>query len=305
MGQAQSLWRLMLLVLSGVWLPQLGNAVDNTPDNAASSKPPAFTLERKPVWEIGLGGGYSGGFDYPASSERNQRTLFLPYAIYRGPTFRVGSGRVQAVAVEDPRFKLDLSVGASFNADSDGNSARSGMPDLDFLFEVGPRLEYRVFDWPIGDNSRSTLSWENYIRAVFSTDFTRVDTRGVRLGSRLRYQYTDIGGKPIDFFARLGPIWGSADLQDYFYQVDPAFATDTRAAFKAGGGYLGSELFYGIRFWATRHFRLIAGSTLGFYDGAANEDSPLFEQRRSTSYALVVIWSIWQSPNAIEVFQED
>ena len=273
--------------------------------DVSSATTQTFQRDSRPVWEIGVGGGYSGAMDYPASSSRNNRTLFLPYAIYRGERFRVGSGRVRAVAVEKPRFSVDLSLGAAFNADSEGNSAREGMPDLDFLFELGPRLDYRIFDRPVHSGSRSSLSWETYLRAVMSTDFSGLDSRGVRVGSRLRYNYSNIGGSKVDFFTRFGPVWATEDLQDYFYGVDETFATDSRAAFNAGGGYLGSELFYGLRFHAGKNFRLILGSTLGYYDGAENRDSPLFESRRTVSYAMVMVWSIRQSRRSIDLYEED
>ena len=199
---------LLLLVLSTISVAVAESTGEKNPDSESS----AFRLESKPVWEIGVGGGYSGGMDYPASSSRNDRTLFLPYAIYRGKTFRVGSGRVKAVAVEKPRFSVDLSLGASFNADSEDNPLREGMPDLDFLFEVGPRLEYRLFDREVGKRSRSSLSWENYLRAVFSTDFKQLESRGLRLGSRLRYQFSNLAGRDLDFFVRFGPVWASEPL---------------------------------------------------------------------------------------------
>lgn len=268
-------------------------------------KPITFKLENKPIWEIGIGGGFSQGFAYPASSARNNRSLFLPYAIYRGKTIRVGSGRLQAVAFEKPRLKLDASLSASFNADSDGNEAREGMPDLDFLFEIGPRLEYRLIDKPMGNQSRSKLSWENYLRAVLSTDFKRLDSRGFRFGSRLRYRYTRISGRNIDFFARFGPVWATEELHDYFYQVGEDFMTASRPQFNARGGYLGSELFYGLRISPIKNFRFIVGSMIGFYDGAANADSPLFETKRSTGYVLALIWSIRQSKETINLFEDE
>ncbi len=266
---------------------------------------PDFRKESKPVWEFGLGGGHFRGFDYPASSDPNNQTLALPYIIYRGPLLRLTSGRLQAVAFEDPRWKLDLSLGASFSANSEGNSARASMPDLDFLFEIGPRLEYRLMNHSWSDGSTSKLSWETYLRAVFSTDFSDIAARGFRFSSRLRYRHNKVAGFPVDFFARLGPIWASSRLNDYFYAVPPAFETESRPSFKASGGYLGTELFYGFAIYLKKNFRLILGSVEGFYDGASNEESPLFEVKQSRAYLFGFVWSLKQSKERIEVLEDD
>ena len=105
-----------------------------------------FTLDAqtalisKPVWELGVGAAFFSGHDYPASDDPNDTALALPFFVYRSERVRVQGGGVGAVAIERPRFKLDVSLGGSLNAESSGNAAREGLPDLDFLFELGPRL---------------------------------------------------------------------------------------------------------------------------------------------------------------------
>ena len=137
----------------------------------ATAQSADFSLETKPVWEAGLGAGFFRGTDYPGSEDPNVAQIALPYFIYRSRIFRVGDGGVGAVAIEEPRLKLDVSFGGSLNAESESDSVRSGMPDLDLLFEFGPRLQYKLFKRTWSGGSQSELTVDTKIRAVIGTDF--------------------------------------------------------------------------------------------------------------------------------------
>ncbi len=77
------------------------------PNTAGQGKPGnlpgRFILDSKPRWELGVGGGYFEGFDYPASRDPNRAAIVLPYLVFRSAIFRVGGGGVNAIAVENPR----------------------------------------------------------------------------------------------------------------------------------------------------------------------------------------------------------
>ena len=68
-------------------------------------------LISKPVWELGVGAAFFSGHDYPASDDPNDTALALPFFVYRSERVRVQGGGVGAVAIERPRFKLDVSLG--------------------------------------------------------------------------------------------------------------------------------------------------------------------------------------------------
>ena len=101
-------------------------------------------LVEKYRWEFGIGAAALSLEAYPASSQTTDRVFALPYFIYRGDTFRVEDGNLSAVAVENRRYRLDLSIGAALNVDSEDVPLRAGLPDLDFLFEIGPKLEVQL-----------------------------------------------------------------------------------------------------------------------------------------------------------------
>ena len=82
---------------------------------------------------------------------------------------------------------------------------------------------------------------------------------------------------------------------DYYYEVDPAFATPTRPAYDATGGYLGSKLTAAL----TRQIsdRLIFGISASYFlnGGAKNESSPLFLEDTGASIQAALIWTLWES----------
>ena len=261
------------------------------------------SVQRRPVWEFGVGGGYFSGFDYPASKDANRRLLALPFFIYRTPQFRLGDGGVRAVAIERPKLKLDLAVAASLNASSEGNSAREGMEDLNFLFEIGPQLEVSLVDRAMSSGGRVQIRFNAELRGVMETDFRKVNSRGVVAELGLGITYRNFKRSGIDLLGAISSSYGNEKLQDYFYEVDPEFVTDTRPAFDAKGGYLETKVFGGLGLRLRKNVRVFLGMFTGLYDGARNQDSPLFETTSSTGFAIGVVWTIKTSRRYVDIVE--
>jgi len=62
---------------------------------------------------------------------------------------QVKDGGIELVAYRSDRLVIDLGVSGSLNSDTSDTPLREGMPDLDFLFELGPR-----FNVPLSDFTR-------------------------------------------------------------------------------------------------------------------------------------------------------
>lgn len=252
--------------------------------------------ELQPLWEFGIGGGYALTPNYPASSERNNIGLALPYVIYRGDIFRVGDGGgARAIVAEDSNWELDLSVGGAFSADSDEDGVRQGMPELDFLFEVGPQLIYLAYDEQDENGWQQRLNIRFQARAVFSSDFERINQRGYVFEPEIQWQQR---GWPTDDTAlniRFSVTFATEALHDYFYQVAPEFATEQRSEFDAGGGYLGSNFSVGFSFPITDNIRTFIGGSVSSHHGAANEDSPLFEEQLNWQAGIGFVWRLYAS----------
>ena len=121
----------------------------------------------KPLWELCVAGGALYSPDYPAADKNSLHLLALPYVIYRGDFLRLGKDSiVKGVFIDNNYAELNLSLAASFNSNSNHNNARRGMPDLDYLVEIGPQLKIKL-----GKLFGGRTELQLPVRAVFSTDF--------------------------------------------------------------------------------------------------------------------------------------
>lgn len=254
--------------------------------------------EGKPLWELGFGVAGLVSPDYRGSNESRNYLLPLPYIIYRGDIIKIDRGGIYSRLFESDRIKLDLSADAGVPVDSAKNSARQDMPDLHTAIEVGPSLEVCLIA-----NCRGDHAWQFRlpIRAVFMTDFASIDSRGGVMNPHLNYDIRNIGssgGWEAGF--SFGPLYATERNHGYYYDVAPAYATPSRPAFDAKGGYSGTRL----TFAASRRFRHVWFGAFARYDdlsGAAFEDSPLVRIRRSFMAGFGVAWIFAESAERVEV----
>jgi MipA family protein len=251
--------------------------------------------DTRPLWEVGIGGFIGSLPDYPAAGQNTVRALALPYLVYRGDFLRVGGeenrGAVSGRFLKNDWYELDLTLSAAFPVDSGDNTARRDMPDLDFLFGIGPQLIFKFINEP----GRRKLNLRLQARAVYSTDFSSLDQRGYVFNPLVYYSHDHLTDLDVKVSVSAGPIFATEKLMDYFYQVDPRFVTPARPAYDADAGYLGSNITLGVSKRFNNRFRLILGTRLGIHSSATNEDSPLFKEDLNLSVFTAFAWSFWQS----------
>lgn len=245
---------------------------------------------QKPLFEIGVFsfGGYFP--DYPGSAQNHFQFLPLPFFIYRGSFLRMGPQSVSGVLIENQTLHFDISATGAFHTSSN-DTARYGMPKLDDMGEVGPRLNLVL----ARDAQTARIEFELPVRAVFSTDFKSISYRGWRIAPELAYIQDNLwntGGR-----LKLG-IEGdvaSGLLMDYFYSVAPQYVTSTRAQFTAHGGYLGSTLDASYRIPLNRRMTLFSLLSDSYYGGATNAASPLLKKDMNFTAAAGLTFSFYQS----------
>ncbi|PLW81035.1 MipA/OmpV family protein [Kineobactrum sediminis] len=253
-----------------------------------------------PLWELGVGAGALHTPDYPSSSESRVRAIALPTVVYRGDIWRLGDGQIaKAVAAENPRFELSLSFDAAFDASSDRNELRRGMPDLDFLFEAGPQLIWKAGDYEFEAGGRGELELALQGRAVFSTDFKGVDHQGYVIEPMLHYRQRGLFSPQLENRFTLRPVWADTDLHSYFYAVEPVFVTAQRPLYEASAGYFGTHFNWTASWHANDNLVIFGGIHILSQHGSANRNSPLFEDNISVNYGIGFNWSIVQSRKTV------
>ena len=250
----------------------------------------------KPLWEVGAVAGSGYVPDYPAAGQSHFQWAGAPVVIYRGDILRIGEkGLVRGRLIHTDRMEFDVSLGGSFPTDADDNTARRGMSDLDWLGEVGPRLEITL----ARAARDAKVDLELAARAVFSTDFSSVEHQGFVFAPELAYQHDNFLDQDIRIKLGLTVDFASEGLSDYFYEVPANFVTANRAAFKAKAGYMGTKLQLSGYKQLSDRWRVFAAFNIESHHGAANKNSPLFLNSSNAGVGFGVVWSFWQSDRRV------
>ena len=248
--------------------------------------------EEKPLWELGIGAAFLMMPDYRGSNETHAYLLPYPYAVYRGGILRVEDRRISGRIFKSDRILIDASGYGTVPVNSDDNEAREDMPDLDPTFEFGPSMRIKILD---SKEHKYRLGVALPVRAVFSTDFSRVRYEGFIFSPRLNFEKEDlIPGLGIELGVSTGPMFADSGYHEYFYEIEPAYARANRRAYAAGGGYSGSTLSVGLgkKFKSFIFHAFISADLL---QGAVFEDSPLVKTKTSWMGGITVTWVFLKS----------
>jgi len=252
--------------------------------------------EQKPLWEAGLG---VGGVTFPAyrgSDEQRALILPTPYFIYRGELFKADRNGIRGIFFDNDRIDLNVSTSASIPVDSDHIDARQGMPDLKPTLEIGPSLDLTL--WRSSDRQRK-LDLRLPARYAFTAE-ANPQSVGWQFTPRLNLDVTDpVGLRGWNFGLLAGPIYGSKRQHAYFYSVADRFATPTRNAYDAPGGFAGWQLLSAVskrfpNYWIGGFVRYDS------LNGAVFENSPLVTSKHYVAGGIAISWIIGQSSQRVE-----
>jgi len=251
--------------------------------------------EPLPLWEVGAGIGGARIPHYRGSNQYRTWVLPVPYVIYRGDILKIDEQRYRGLFYRSDRAELDISLNGSPPARN--NEARSGMPDLDATFEIGPTLNLSLLGSKSGHEE---LELRLPVRAVIATDFSHYRFTGWIFQPNLDLTVRGIPGfAGWEFGLRGNLIFTDRRYNEYFYTVDPAFATPDRPAYSTGGGYAGPSLIASLskrfpKFWVGGFAKW---DSIG---GAVFEDSPLVKARTNFTAGFALAWILSASPQKVE-----
>jgi outer membrane protein len=251
----------------------------------------AQAAEDKPLWELGIGVGALRLPHYRGSDQSHSWLLPVPYVVYRGDIFKADRNGARALLVDADRLSIDVSLSASTPTRSRDNVAREGMPDLKPTVEVGPNL-----NWTLGRGKDWKLDLRLPVRAAITIE-SQPRVAGWITTPNLNL---DLRQGPWNLGLLGGPVFGNRKLHGFFYDVAPAYATSTRRAYSAPGGYAGSTLTAAL---SQREGARWIGAFVKYdrLSGAAFEDSPLVRQRQQWSVGLAVSWVLAASEQRVSV----
>ncbi len=257
-----------------------------------------ITDEPPPVYEMGMGGIGLNLPDYPGSSNNRFRAVPFPYYIYRGKYFRSDDEGTRARLLSSPFHELGMSFGFNFPVNSGDSPARQGMPDLDALMEIGPRLLFRFLK--SAPNHR--LNFSVSARAVFSSKFSfdnLLRHEGYTIIPQINYWYRWRESKTT-LFSSLSFDFGTAKYNRYFFNVPEAYATAERSAYLAKSGLVETSLALGVGQEINEDLFVFGGGSWRNLDWASNQQSPLVEKTNNVGFILGFVWTFYMSEERVK-----
>jgi outer membrane scaffolding protein for murein synthesis (MipA/OmpV family) len=241
-----------------------------------------------PRWEVGIGGGVASIPQYMGSDERYTLAVPLPFIIYRSKrlNFDRNGLRVNLFGTDELFVDASLKLGLAVKND---NLARSGMPDLNFILQAGPRI-----NWQIYTTEQSTWAIRLPWRGVMGI---KGDYLGWVSEPDLNVEFKPADDLTLRFNA--GALFASQKYNETYYSVDPLYANAGRPAYSAKGG-LHSLSVGAYASWAIND-RLRVFTTLRYRNLSAGvvSGSPLVKTPHYLIAAFGLVWSFYQSDEKV------
>jgi outer membrane scaffolding protein for murein synthesis (MipA/OmpV family) len=248
----------------------------------------------KPLWEFGLGAGALVFMDYRGADTSHVYVLPVPYFVYRGKYLRADRNGLRERLFDQSWIELNLSANATTPARR--SAARQGMPELRATVEIGPSLDLHLWRSASG---RVKFDVRLPIRAAFTVE-SHPRSIGWFLAPHASVDIADVAGlQGWNFGALAGPLFADQRYHNYFYTVAPQYATAQRPAYRASGGYSGTQVLASLTkrypaYWVGAYVR---HDSLA---GAVFESSPLVKSHDYWSGGIAFAWMIHQSSRMVE-----
>lgn len=239
----------------------------------------------KSEWELGIGLSVLDIPFYPGSSQSQAYLVPIPHILYRSENIEIDNG-IQATFFKTQKIRLDLSADFGVPVNSENSNARRGMPDIDLVMQIGPSVEITLAG---GRFQPSHTRLELPLRTAVATDFSSAQQVGWIFEPRLTYETRRPYKTGFAYLVSGGLRYATEKYHDYYYSVDPAFATSGRPAYDAKAGY-GGLFVDAIANWRTDNLIYFAFMRYQNLDRAEFINSPLVEQK---GYAFVGVGLTW------------
>lgn len=245
-----------------------------------------------PLWELGVGFLAFRADHYRGSDQYEEYYWPIPYFIYRGEKLSADTSFIEGKFFGGDRWSVKLSIAAGLPVNSNDNRARAGMSDVLPTLETGLLFDFKVWE-PLDKGQKLVFRWP--YRAVTATDLKKFEHIG--FFSVPYFAYVLKGNKWTfnwDIDLSLAGMYGSRKYHSYFYGVANGFANSERPAYKAAGGYSGTQgtLIISRRF---KHFSLLSFVRYDLLSNAVFEDSPLVKQKNYLMFGASIMWYFYQS----------
>jgi MipA family protein len=264
--QAWGLKLILLIFISGVSAPIFAE----TPEPGQA------------YYELGVGVAYSQLPDYLGSGRDQHYLVPFPYLTYQSAKVTIARNEAVGTLWQHHNWSLNLNFAGALPVNSEDNGLRQGMPDLHWLAEFGPRLDYQI-----QQSATQQLSLQFPLRKVIATDIQHWQSVGWRFEPRLVWQQQL--NSQLRLTSQVAALWSTEQYHQYLYGVNPEYATANRLAYQAKAGFSGWRVSLGLS-WRSQNWWLGAFSRYDNIHQASFADSPLVQQHNNVSVGLAFAW---------------
>lgn len=253
--------------------------------------------QEKPLWEVGVGVAALSFPAYRGSENQHNFAMPTPYFVYHGDFIKADRHGVRGDLFDSDRVDLTLSFSASPPTSSKDAPVRAGMPDLKPTVEVGPKIDVTL--WRTENRTRF-VKLRLPLRTAITVEGSPRDA-GWIFSPDINIDITDLPGLPgWNLGLVTGPYFATRRQHEYFYTVPEQYATATRPAYTAKGGYSGAAFLISL----SKRFDKTWLGLFARYDTLANaafEDSPLVKRKRMVAGGIGVSWVFDESKTRVWV----
>lgn len=243
--------------------------------------------------EMGVGVFATSLPKYLGSDEQNNYLLPFPYFYYKSDQLEVDRNAFTGYLWQSNRWSLDISASGSIPVKSDETKAREGMPDIDFVGEIGPVINYYL----TGDHHATTQAYLGFhIRKAFASDFSSFNAVGWKYGPSLTYhqEIASVFSGDLSIESKINVDFADDNYLNYYYGVSEQYAHNDRIVFDAKGGYKGTSLGLGFT-WDNDKIWLGSFVQYQNLNGAKQQESALVKKTSNWSVGLGVVWIFYKN----------
>lgn len=253
----------------------------------------AVATEDEPLWEYGLGLGYVHFEQYPSSNQFTDLALPFPTFQYRGKILRADDREgARAFLYKDLIFSFEITGGFYPALDSSVNDARNGMPDLPWMFQIGPQAVTKLYE---------NLEFKLSVLHSVGTDFAFTKQAGQVLNANLIYRWDGhVNEQKTSGHLALNVRAGTKEFLATYFEVKEKYMTTDRRTYEVKAGLLNHELTYFQSFH--RGFtNFYLGIAVADYRSSANRQSPLHKSDQNISYLMGLTYTLGASKKLSQI----
>ncbi len=208
---------------------------------------------------------------YRGSDQEIDYHFPMPYIYYQGEKIKADNGIINGKFFDSRFLSIQLTMSAGPRVEQEENDARQGMPELLWNMGIGPMAVIHIIR---SDNF--ILQIEHAIRREFETDFSY--TRGFGT-TNVTYLTIGMKGETWSFEYAIGKLHGDQDYHNYYYGIEPEYATADRPIYNATSGNSGIVQILAIK-KQLGDFMLFPFARYDNIENAVFTDSPLVKKER-------------------------